>query len=121
MSGCLRWGGQRPILIVATQAPWDRGKGGAEWHGLKSKKGFFLGAARDSRCRVGSASRRLGVVLKALAELGLSVPGSAEPQLGVGRGEIPTFVAGLADQWVGVWNGVAAPAAGVKARASGSA
>ena len=41
---------QRPILIVATQAPCDRGKGGAEWHGLKSKKGFFLGAARDSRC-----------------------------------------------------------------------
>ena len=49
-----------------------------------------------------SASRRFGVVLKALAELGLSVPGSAEPQLGVGRGdergETPTFVAGLADE-----------------------
>ena len=37
--------------------------------------------------RVGSASRRFGVVLKALAERGLSVPGSAEPQLGVERGE----------------------------------
>jgi hypothetical protein len=30
-----------------------------------------------------SASRRFGAVLKARAELGLSVPGSAEPQLGV--------------------------------------
>ena len=30
-----------------------------------------------------SASRRCGAVLKALAELGLGVPGSAEPQLGV--------------------------------------
>jgi hypothetical protein len=53
-----------------------------------------------------SASRRFGVVLKALAELGLSVPGSAEPQLGVGRGEIPTCVAGMADQRVGVCDGV---------------
>ena len=41
-------------------------------------------------------------VLKALAELGLSVPGSAEPQLGVGRGdergEPRTFISDLADE-----------------------
>ena len=36
------------------------------------------------------------------AELGLGVPGSAEPQLGVGRGEPPTFVSDLADKSVGV-------------------
>jgi hypothetical protein len=35
-----------------------------------------------------SAERRFGVVLKARAELGLSVPGSAEP---------PTFISDLAD------------------------
>jgi len=39
-------------------------------------------------------SPMLSGVLKARAELGLGVPGSAEPQLGVGRGETPTFLAG---------------------------
>jgi len=41
-------------------------------------------------------------VLKSHAELGLSVPGSAEPQLGVGRGdergEPRTFISDLADE-----------------------
>ena len=40
------------------------------------------------------------------AELGLGVPGSAEPQLGVGRGEPPTCVAGLADKRLGFCDGV---------------
>jgi hypothetical protein len=61
-----------------------RGQGEGEWHGLTSKKEFFLGAAWERWCaRRASASRRFGAVLKAHAELGLSVPGSAEPQLGV--------------------------------------
>jgi hypothetical protein len=68
MGWCLRWGGLlRP------------GQDEAEWPGLKSKKEFFLGAAWARRCASASASRRFGAVLKALAELGLSVPGSAEP------------------------------------------
>jgi hypothetical protein len=40
------------------------------------------------------------------AELGLGVPGSAEPQLGVGRGETLTFIIDLADQGVGVCDGL---------------
>ena len=64
--------------------PCDRGQGEGEWHGLMSKKGFFLGAAWERWCaRRASAARRFGAVLKAHAELGLGVPGSAEPQLGV--------------------------------------
>ena len=40
------------------------------------------------------------------AELGLGVPGSAEPQLGVGRGETRTCVADLADKRLGFCDGV---------------
>ena len=55
-----------------------------------------------------SASCRFGAVLKALAELGLGVPGSAEPQLGVGRGETRICVANLADKRLGFCDWLAA-------------
>ncbi len=70
---------EKGVGVCDGRAPRDRGKGDAEWHGLKSKKRFFLGAAWDRWRASASASRRFGAVLKALAELGLSVPGSAEP------------------------------------------
>ena len=53
---------------------WDRGGIGVGW-GMCSMWNIVAGLRL--------ASRRRGAVLRTLAELGLSAPGNAEPQLGV--------------------------------------